>query len=307
MAIVLTTEGETKMKNFIMVAAIVVFLLTVSCVFVVSEGQRGIVFQFSKIKRDGDTGEMKVYEPGLHFKVPFIETVKKLDARIQTLDDSADRFVTSEKKDLMVDSFVKWRIVDFSTYYLRTTGSTENARALLKQKVNNGLRTEFGNRTISEIVSGDRDNIMASALKSAESSREELGIEVIDVRIKKINLPTEVSNSIFQRMRAERTAVAKEHRSEGQEQAEIIKATIDAKVSIMLADAQRNAQVLRGEGDATAAKIYADSYNQDPEFYSFYRSLLAYEKTFSSKSDIMVLKPDSDFFKYLKDNTKPKK
>lgn len=201
----------------------------------------------------------------------------------------------------MVDSFAKWRIVDFSTYYLRTSGSLDKARILLKQKINNGLRTEFGTRTISEIVSGDRSNIMVKALESAESSREDLGIEVIDVRIKAINLPTEVSNSIYDRMRAERTAVAKEHRSQGQEQSEIIRATIDAKVTVMLATAQKEALETRGEGDALAAKVYADAYKQDAEFYNFYRSLQAYENSFNSKSDIMVVKPDSDFFHYLKD------
>lgn len=294
------------MKNFIGVILTLVLFLAVSSVFVISEGERGIVFQFSKIVRDGDTGDMKIFEPGLHFKLPFIESVRKIDARIQTLDEAADRFVTSEKKDLMVDSFVKWKIVNFSTYFLRTSGSVENAKALLKQKVNNGLRTEFGNRTIKEIVSGDRSSIMQKALESAKSSREDLGIEVVDVRIKAINLPTEVSTSIYERMRAERTAVAKEHRSQGQEQAEIIRATIDAKVTIMLAEAQKNAFEVRGAGDALAAKIYADSYKQDAEFYRFYRSLEAYENSFNSKNDIMVIQPDSDFFKYLKESTKVK-
>ena len=295
------------MKNFFIAIVALVFILTVSSVFIIYEGQRGIVFQFSKIKRDAATDEMMVFEPGLHFKIPFIETVRKLDARIQTLDEAPDRFVTSEKKDLIVDSFAKWRIVDFSTYYLRTSGSIENARALLKQKINNGLRTEFGNRTIKEIVSGERGVIMQKALESAASSREDLGIEVVDVRIKAINLPTEVSNSIYERMRAERTAVAKEHRSQGQEQAEIIRSTIDAKITIMLATAEKNANEVRGEGDAQAAKIYADTYNKDAEFYRFYRSLEAYEKSFNSKSDIMVIKPDSDFFHYLKDGSKAKK
>jgi len=295
------------MKNFILVAIATVFLLTVSSVFVVFEGQRGIVFQFSKIKRDAETGEMKVYEPGLHFKFPFFENVKKLDARIQTLDEAPDRFVTSEKKDLMVDSYAKWKIVDFSTYYLRTSGSIENARALLKQKINNGLRTEFGSRTIKEIVSGDRDSVMIQALASAKSSREDLGIEVIDVRVKAINLPTEVSSSIYDRMRAERTAVAKEHRSKGQEQSEIIRATIDAKITVMLANAQKEAFEVRGEGDALAAKVYADAYSKDAEFFNFFRSLEAYEKSFSTKNDIMVVKPDSDFFQYLKENTAAKK
>ena len=293
------------MKNFIIAIIAALLLLSVSSVFVVLEGQKAIVFQFSKIKR-ADSGEMKVYEPGLHFKFPIIEYVRKLDARIQTLDEAPDRFVTSEKKDLMVNSYAKWRIVDFSTYYLRTTGSIENARALLKQKINNGLRTEFGSRTIKEIVSGDRDAIMAKALESAASSREDLGIEVIDVRVKAINLPTEVSNSIYERMRAERTAVAKEHRSQGQEQSEIIKATIDAKVTVMLATAQKEAHEIRGEGDALAAKVYADTYKKDPEFFSFFRSLEAYEKSFNSKSDIMVVKPDNDFFNYLKASEKAK-
>lgn len=295
------------MKNISIAIISLLLVLVVSSVFVIYEGQRGIVFEFSKIKRNSDTGEMMVFEPGLHFKIPFIQSVKKLDARIQTLDEAADRFVTSEKKDLIVDSFAKWRIVDFSTYYLRTSGSLDNARALLKQKVNNGLRTEFGNRTIKEIVSGDRDDIMTKARESAASSREDLGIEVVDVRIKAINLPTEISNSIYERMRAERTAVAKEHRSKGQEQAEIIRATIDAKVTVMLAEAQKDAFTTRGEGDALAAKIYSDSYTKDAEFYRFYRSLEAYEKSFNSKSDIMVVKPDSDFFHYLKDGSSAKK
>jgi membrane protease subunit HflC len=295
------------MKNFSIAILSLLIILAVSSVFVIYEGQRGIVFQFSKIKRDADTDKMMVYEPGLHFKIPFIEKVRKLDARIQTLDEAADRFVTAEKKDLMVDSFVKWKIVDFSTYYLRTSGSVDNARALLKQKVNNGLRTEFGNRTIKEIVSGDRSNIMSKALESAGSSREDLGIEVVDVRIKAINLPTEVSNSIYERMRAERSAVAKEHRSQGQEQAEIIRATIDAKVTVMLAEAQKNAFTIRGEGDAQAAKVYADAYTKDAEFYGFFRSLEAYEKSFNSKNDIMVVKPDNEFFRFLKDGSSAKK
>ncbi|GLX82050.1 protease modulator HflC [Thalassotalea eurytherma] len=294
------------MKNIVMIVISLLLVMFVSSVFVVNEGQRAIAFQFKKIKRDADTQEMLVYEPGLHFKVPMIENVTKFDARIQTLDEAPDRFVTAEKKDLMVDSYVKWRIVDFSTFYLRTSGNVDNASALLKQKVNNGLRTEFGARTIKEIVSGDRDGIMSKALESAESSKEDLGIEVIDVRIKAINLPTEVSNSIYDRMRAERTAVAKEHRSEGQEQSEIIRATIDAKVTVMLAEAQKTAFEIRGEGDALAAKVYADAYNQDKEFFSFYRSLEAYQKSFSNKNDIMVVKPDGDFFNYLKDSKSSK-
>ncbi len=295
------------MRNFSIAILVALSMLLVSSVFVINEGQRGIVFQFSKIKRDSVTDQMIVFEPGLHFKLPLIETVRKMDARIQTLDEAPDRFVTSEKKDLMVDSYAKWKIVDFSTYFLRTSGSIENAKALLKQKINNGLRTEFGARTIKQIVSGDRSDLMAEALASAKSSKVDLGIEVIDVRVKAINLPREVSNSIYERMRAERTAVAKEHRSQGQEQSEIIRSTIDAKVTVMLANAQKNASEIRGEGDALAAKVYADAYKKDAEFFSFYRSLQAYENSFNSKNDIMVVKPDSDFFHYLKDGKKSTK
>ncbi|MDN3652870.1 protease modulator HflC [Thalassotalea ponticola] len=292
------------MKNFSLIVLVVLGLLTVSSVFVVNEAEKAIVFQFSKIKRDSN-GDVKIYEPGLHFKIPLIERVNKLDARIQTLDDQADRFVTAEKKDVLVDSYVKWRIVDFPTFYVRTSGGNfNNAEVLLKQKVNNGLRTEFGSRTIKQIVSGDRDSLMEEAMVSAESSKAELGIEVIDVRVKRINLPGEVSNSIYQRMRAEREVVAKEHRSKGREKAAVIEATINKKIAIMIADANKTAFEVRGEGDALAAKIYSDSFNKDPEFYSFVRSLEAYEKSFSNKGDIMIVKPDSDFFHYLKDNSK---
>ncbi|WP_394172063.1 protease modulator HflC [Thalassotalea litorea] len=292
------------MKNFLVIIIIALGLLTISSVFVINETERGIVFQFSKIKRT-DAGEMKIYPPGIHFKIPLIERVRKVDARIQTLDAAPDRFVTAEKKDLLVDTYVKWRVADFSTYYVRTNGgSLENAQDLLKQKVNNGLRTEFGTRTIRQIVSGDRDSLMEKAKLSAQSARKDLGIEVVDVRVKRINLPKEVQNSIFDRMRADRQAVAAEHRSQGREKAEVIRATVDAKVTVMLADAKKQAFTLRGEGDALAAKVYADSYQKDPEFFTFFRSLQAYENSFNSKSDILVVKPDSDFFKYLNQSDK---
>ncbi len=292
------------MKNFSIITLVALALLTVSSVFVINEGERGIVFQFSKIKRDSD-GEMRIYEPGLHFKIPLIERINKIDARIQTLDGAPDRFVTAEKKDVLVDSYVKWKIVDFSTYYVRTAGGNlSNAQALLKQKVNNGLRSEFGRRTIKQIVSGDRDSLMEEAMLSAESSKADLGIEVVDVRVKRINLPEEVSNSIYERMRADRKAVAAEHRSQGREKADVIQATVDAKVTVMLADAKKLAFTLRGEGDALAANVYAQSYNKDPEFFSFVRSLEAYENSFSSKNDIMIVKPESDFFDYLKSTKK---
>lgn len=291
------------MKNIVVIVAVVIALLGFNSLFVVSEGTRGIVIQFGKVKRDG-ADQTRVYAPGLHFKVPFFDRVKILDARVQTLDDEPDRFVTSEKKDLIVDSYVKWRINDFAKYYLATRGGVkEQAEALLKQKVNNGLRSEFGTRTISEIVSGERSELMADALEQSSQSSDELGIEIVDVRVKQINLPLEVSNSIYDRMRAERTAVAKEHRSEGQEQAEIIRADIDRRVTVMLADAERNARQLRGEGDATAAQIYAETYSKNPEFFSFLRSMDAYRTSFNSKQDVLVVEPNSDFFKYLNKST----
>lgn len=288
------------MRNFSFILLIAAVLMSFSSVFVVKEGQRAIVLLFSKVQKDSDDKAV-VYGPGLHFKVPFFSQVRRLDARIQTLDGAPDRFVTSEKKDLIVDSFVKWRVNDFSAFYLRARGDKQYAETLLKQKVNNGLRTNFGNRTIKEIVSGERSELMEEALVQASESAQELGIEVLDVRVKQINLPNEVSESIFRRMRAERTAVAKEHRSEGQEKAETIRAEVDRRVTVMLADAERNARSVRGEGDATAAKIYADAYNKDAEFFGFVRSLEAYKKTFNNKGDVMVLSPDSEFFDYMKD------
>ncbi|AWL13278.1 Protein HflC [Saliniradius amylolyticus] len=289
------------MKNLAIALIVILAVLGFGSVFVVEEGYKGIVIQFGKVRRDEATGETVVYEPGLHFKLPFIDTVKKLNARIQTLDDGANRFVTAEKKDLIVDSYVKWRINDFATYYLSTGGLKIQAETLLRQKVNNGLRSEFGTRTIADIVSGERSELMNQAMVQSSESAEDLGIDIVDVRVKQINLPTEISNSIFQRMRAERAAVAKEHRSKGKEQAEIIRANIDREVTVMLADAERNARKLRGEGDAQAAKIYAEAYSQNPEFYAFLRSMDAYQGSFKNKDDIMVLGPDSDFFRYMKD------
>jgi len=291
------------MKNFIVVIIIALGALVLSSLFVVDEGEKAIVIQFGKVQRDNANQETVVFEPGLHFKLPVIDRVIKLDARIQTLDEVADRFVTSEKKDLIVDLYVKWKIEDFAKYYLATGGFKDNAEVLLQQKVNNGLRSEFGTRTISQIVSGERSELMDDAMAQASDSSDELGIEIVDVRVKQINLPLEVRNYIFQRMRTERDAVAREHRSEGKEKAEFIKANMDAKVTVMLADAERNARKLRGEGDAKAAEIYAKTYTKDAEFYNFLRSMDAYKNSFSDKQDVIVLEPDSDFFKYMKSET----
>ncbi|WP_339719420.1 protease modulator HflC [uncultured Paraglaciecola sp.] len=288
------------MKNFIALIIVALGLLVFGSLFVVEEGNKAIVIQFGKVQRDSDTGDTKVFEPGLHLKLPFFDRVVSLDARIQTLDEVPDRFVTSEKKDLIVDLYVKWRIEDFAKYYLATGGIKTSAEILLQQKVNNGLRSEFGTRTIQQIVSGERSELMDEAMEQASTSSDELGIKIVDVRVKQINLPLEVRNFIFQRMRTEREAVAREHRSEGKEKAEFIKADIDAKITVMLADAERNLRKLKGEGDAQAAQIYAETYTKDPEFYSFLRSMDAYKKSFSSKQDILVVEPDSDFFRYMK-------
>ncbi|MCL1126152.1 protease modulator HflC [Shewanella surugensis] len=276
-----------------------IIAIGLSSLMVVNEGERAIVSRFGVIiKVDGKT---KVYQPGLHLKVPMLDKVKYLDARIQTLDGQADRFVTSEKKDLMVDSYVKWKIMDFERYYLSTNGGQKaTAESLLQRKINNDLRTEFGRRTIKQIVSGERDEMQSDALKNAADSAADLGIKVVDVRVKQINLPANVSSSIYQRMRAERQAVAKEHRAQGREQAEIIRAKTDASVTVQIAEAQRKALTTRGEGDALAAKIYADAYTKAPDLYSFLRSLDAYKASFANGSNVMILDPDSEFFKYMK-------
>ena len=293
------------MKNYILIGLAAAGLLISSSIFVIDESQRGIVVQFGKVIREGDSDIPKVYEPGLHWKWPFIDDVRKLDARIQTLDGQADRFVTSEKKDLIIDSYVKWRIEDFAKFYLATGGgSRAQAESLLKRKINNGLRSEIGSRTIKDIVSGERTEVMEDALRQMARSSE-LGIKVVDVRIKQINLPLEVSNSIYQRMRAERNSVAREHRSQGREKAEMLRANIDRRVTVMIAEAQRKSRQVKGDGDAAAARIYAETYKQNPELFSFLRSLDAYKNSFKSGKDYMVLSTDNEFFKYLKSPQQP--
>ena len=294
------------MKRLLIIIIALAGLFAYTSLYVVNEGERGIKIRFAAVLKDS-AGTTAVFEPGLHFKVPFIDKVRFLDARIQTLDGEPDRFVTSEKKDLIVDSFVKWRIKDFATYYLRTGGGNKyQAENLLKQKVSDGLRNAFGTRTISQIVSGERSELMSDALRDASLKAEDLGIELIDIRVKQIELPQAVRSSIYKRMRAERQAVAKEHRSKGKEQSEIIRADIDAKVAIMLASADSQARITRGEGDAEAATIYANVYGKDPEFFSFLRSMDAYKKSFNNQRDIMIIKPDSEFFKYMKDPNQAK-
>ncbi|KGQ60328.1 protease modulator HflC [Gallibacterium anatis] len=290
------------MRKFLIPILAVIAVIVYASIIVVPEGTRGIMLRFSKVQRDADN-KVVVYSPGLHFKIPFIDGIKILNARIQTLDGQADRFVTVEKKDLLVDSYVKWRIADFGKFYTSTGGGDYlRADSLLRRKVNDRLRSEIGSRTIKDIVSGTRGELMLDAKKALNTGAEstsELGIEVVDVRIKQINLPVEVSSSIYQRMRAERDAVAREHRSQGREKAAFIQADVDRKVTVILANANRKAQELRGEGDAVAAKVYADSFGQAPEFYNFIRSLKAYEKSFAQSDNMMILKPDSEFFQFM--------
>lgn len=287
------------MRNLVIVIAVIVAILGYSSLFTIQEGERGIVIRFGQVAQDED-GRPVVYQPGLHFKIPLIERIEKLDARVKTLDGQPDRFITSEQKDLIVDAFVKWRIADFAQFYLSTGGGNERqAEDLLMRRINSGLRSEFGTRTIRDIVSGERDELMEQALVQAGEGASDLGIQILDVRVKQINLPTEVSQSIFARMRAERNAVAREHRAEGQSQAEFIRADVDARVTVMLADAEREARQIRGEGDAEAARIYGEAYSQDAEFFAFLRSMEAYKESFSSGNDVLVLSPDSEFFRFL--------
>jgi len=269
-----------------------VFILWTS-LFTVDERQEAILFQFGEIIESD-------YEPGLHFKIPFINNVKKFDNRILTIDQRPERFLTQEKKDLIVDSYVKWRITDVEQYYKTTQGDELVAGRLLYENINNGLRDEFGKRTIQEVISGDRAQIMGLMTSQASERAKTLGIEVVDVRVKKVDYPDRVSNSVYQRMRAEREREARDFRSKGHEASERIQADADRQRSVLLAEAYRDSEVVRGEGDARATEIYAKAFSKDEEFYKFSRSLTAYKKTFANPGDVILLEPDSEFFRYFK-------
>lgn len=306
--------------NLIFASALIAGVIGFNSLFVIKEGNVGIVTRFGKVIRTSDSA-LNVSQPGLHFKIPFIDQVRMLDSRIQTLSSRADRFVTAEKKDLIIDSYVKWKISDPATYYLTTAGGNKmQAEELLRRRITNSLRSQIGKLTIHEIVSGQgsedntfdasepsvigsskRDEVMQNALKDIGSSATELGIQIVDVRIKQINLPPEVSNSIYQRMRAERDAVAKLHRSQGRQEAEAIRAKADREVVVKVAQAERKARMLKGEGDAQATKIYADAYSQNPELFDFLRSMDAYRNSMKSGNDVMVINPDNEFFRYFDD------
>ena len=277
------------------IVPVAVFLIWQS-VFTVGEREEAILFQFGEIIESD-------YEPGLHFKIPFINNVRKFDNRILTIDQKPERFLTQEKKDLIVDSYVKWRITDVVQYFKTTQGDELTAGRLLYENINNGLRNEFGKRTIQQVISGDRAEIMGVMTEKASGRAKSLGVEVVDVRVKKVDYPERVSNSVYQRMRAEREREARDFRSKGHEASERIQADADRQRTVLVAGAYRDSEIARGEGDAKATEVYADAFSKDREFYKFYRSMTAYAKTFSNAGDVILLEPDSDYFRYFKDST----
>lgn len=278
----------------IIVGFLVAVVIAANSMFIISETERGVLLKFGEVVRDD-------VQPGLHFKVPIMNDVKRFDARVLTLDSRPAKFLTVEKKGVEVDSFAKWRIIDVKKYYTSTNGDEIRAQRLLEQRINEGLRNEFAQRSLQEVVSGERDQLMVNLTSQLnEFTQTSLGIEVVDVRVKKIDLPDSVSGPIFNRMAAERKREAKEHRSKGQEQAAIIEADANKQRTIIEAEAYKESELLRGEGDARASSIYANAFEKDPEFYAFVRSLNAYRSTFAGKQDVMVLSPDSEFFRYFK-------
>jgi membrane protease subunit HflC len=287
------------MQRYLSFAASLVFglmALFAMTVFTVDQRQYAIIFQLGEVKE-------VVTEPGLTFKWPFIQNVRMFENRNMTLDSpEPERFLTAEKKPVLVDSFVKWRINDVKQYYISVGGDESLARTRLSQTVNAGLREEFGRRSVHDVVSGARDAIMTEVQKKADADIRTIGVEIVDVRLKRVDLPPEVSESVYRRMETERKRVANELRSEGAAEAEKIRADADRQREVIVAEAYRDAQKIKGEGDAKAASIYGRAFGENPEFYAFYRSLEAYRGSFKSKSDLLVVEPNSDFFKYLKNS-----
>lgn len=279
---------------FALVIGMLIIAVVSGSVYTVTEMEKAIVLQFREIKRSE-------HEPGWHVKIPFINEVEHFDARIQTLDAPPQLYLTSEKKNLVVDSFVKWRIRDVATYWVTTGGFKQQAEDRLSVRINTSLREQFGKRTVQEVISGERDMIMDVVRKTIDKEATGIGIEVVDVRLKRVDLDPDISERVYSRMEAERSRVAKELRAQGAEAAERIRADADRRREITLANAYRDAQKLRGEGDAEATAIYADAFGQDREFYRMYRSLNAYQETFRNKEDLLVLDPSSEFFQYFKE------
>lgn len=280
-----------RLMNWIMAFAITVFAFS-SFVFKVDETQYAVLFRFGQIVKTD-------FEPGLHFMLPVMNTVKKYDDRVLNLENRAESFLTGEKKNLRVDFFVKWRITDVTTYYRATQGDENIAALRLLAIMKDALRAEFARRTVKEVVSADRRAIMQVMTENANQAAQEFGISIVDVRVNKIELPDEVLESVFKRMRTERERTAKQFRAEGAEQAERIRAEVERERAVILANAYRDSQRIRGDGDATASAIYARAYGKDPEFYSFHRSLEAYRRALGGGQDILVLEPDSEFFRYF--------
>ncbi len=289
------------MKNnlgSIVVALVAALIIASLSMFIVDQRQNAIVFRL------GEVVDIKK-DPGLYFKVPLLDNVRFFDIRILTIDTAEpERFLTSEKKNVLVDLFVKWRITDVRQYFVSVAGEETRAQTRLLQTINDGLRAEFGNRTVHDVVSGERDRIMELMREKANEDAGKIGVEVLDVRLKRVDLPQEVSESVYRRMDAERKRVANELRSTGAAESEKIRADADKQKEVILAQAYRDAQRVKGEGDAKSTTIYARAYEQNPEFYAFSRSLEAYKQSFNSKSDMLVLDPNSEFFKYLKSGSK---
>ena len=289
-----------KKITYVAVGFLIAIMMLAASTFTVDQREHAIVFRL------GEIVSIKK-EPGLYFKTPLIENVRFFDNRILTLNvQEADRFITSEKKNVLVDSFIKWKIIDPAKYYVSVKGDEVQAERRISQTVNDGLRAEFGKRTIHDVVSGERTEIMQILTERADRDLRSLGIQILDVRLRRVDLPREVSESVYQRMDAERKSVANELRSQGFAASEKIRADAEKQRDIIIAEAYKEAQKLKGDGDAKAAEIYANAYGKNPEFYAFYRSVEAYKNSFKDKSDVMVLDPTSDFLKYLRSSKKKK-
>ncbi len=284
-----------NLRNFILVIiGAIALVLLLQSVYVVHETERAILLRFGAVS-------VADVAPGLHFKMPIAEEIKKFDGRVLTLDSSPETYYTLEKKPLIVDSFAKWRIVDVLNYYQASSGDETRANRILQERVNEGLRNAISRRDMHEVISGERDQLMAELTADLNRvMKEAVGVEVIDVRVKRIDLPTEVSSSVYERMNSERQIEARQYRAQGQELALGIRADADRQTVVIEAEAYRDAERLRGDGDARSASIYASAFNKDPEFYEFTRSMSAYARVFSDKSSMLVLDPNSEFFKYLK-------
>jgi membrane protease subunit HflC len=282
--------------KLIFIAVMGAIVLFATSVYTVNEWERGLKFQFGEF-----SGEE--IQPGLNFKLPFVNTITKYDIRIQTMDKEPERFITVNKEELLVDSFVKWRIADLQKYY-KTVKNRDKAENRLEQKVNNSLKEQIAQRTISDIVAGDRIQIMQFVQSAIDGEADSIGVEVIDVRLKRVDLANEIQANVFGRMQSERQRIANEYRANGNEQAIEIRANADRQKIELVAEAEKKAQLIRGDADAFATKIYADAFGQDTDFYEFFRSLNAYKTTFNSPQDLIILDPESDFFKYFNSSVK---